>query len=268
VKAGWKPAWAPKYTGAGSARPTLPGVPRLPAIERPRVGWLERDVVRVHNVPDRALDSAHLVADHASRCVYAGELLKLPNVGWRHWGALVRGRLDHGSPGGWAAEIAAAAGPSGDSPRIGRLPRGTDTRVAHLRKSNGRAPVPLSACRAWVGSRRRAEWRGSYRWGPPGIGSAGARTPSWRRYGTWILSWRRYGMYLALARINDYEKTAHGYRFAGPVLDAGGQPIEIEGLWGIGFGNDGNAGPSSTLFFAAGPDGEAHGLFGRIDAPE
>jgi uncharacterized protein (TIGR03118 family) len=41
--------------------------------------------------------------------------------------------------------------------------------------------------------------------------------------------------------------------------------IVIDGLWGIDFGNGATAGPVNTLFFAAGPDGEAHGLFGRLD---
>ncbi len=41
-------------------------------------------------------------------------------------------------------------------------------------------------------------------------------------------------------------------------------PISIDGLWGIGFGNDANAGPSTTLFFAAGIEDEEHGLFGAI----
>jgi hypothetical protein len=44
------------------------------------------------------------------------------------------------------------------------------------------------------------------------------------------------------------------------------KPIVIDGLWGIGFGNGGGAGPTTTLFFAAGPEEETHGLFGRIDA--
>ncbi len=43
--------------------------------------------------------------------------------------------------------------------------------------------------------------------------------------------------------------------------------IVIDGLWGIAFGS-GNAnnasGPANTLFFAAGPDGESHGLFGSL----
>ena len=42
-------------------------------------------------------------------------------------------------------------------------------------------------------------------------------------------------------------------------------PIVIDGLWGLKFGNDGNGGRSSTLYFTAGPDDESHGLFGSLD---
>jgi uncharacterized protein (TIGR03118 family) len=41
-------------------------------------------------------------------------------------------------------------------------------------------------------------------------------------------------------------------------------PIQIEGLWGLRFGNGGAGGDPNTLFFAAGIRGEAHGLFGTI----
>ncbi len=51
----------------------------------------------------------------------------------------------------------------------------------------------------------------------------------------------------------------------GSYLTGPGGRITIDGLWGIGFGNGASAGPVNTLFFAAGPGGEAHGLFGRID---
>jgi uncharacterized protein (TIGR03118 family) len=43
-----------------------------------------------------------------------------------------------------------------------------------------------------------------------------------------------------------------------------GKPIEIEGLWALRFGNGGNAGPTTTLFFTAAIDDEEHGLFGTI----
>jgi uncharacterized protein (TIGR03118 family) len=56
--------------------------------------------------------------------------------------------------------------------------------------------------------------------------------------------------------------------FHGLLRDRRGHPITIDGLWGLGFGNDANAGPSTTLFFAAGIDDEQHGLFGTITAVE
>jgi uncharacterized protein (TIGR03118 family) len=41
-------------------------------------------------------------------------------------------------------------------------------------------------------------------------------------------------------------------------------PIQIDGLWGLRFGNGGAGGDPNTLFFAAGIGGETHGLFGTI----
>jgi uncharacterized protein (TIGR03118 family) len=65
--------------------------------------------------------------------------------------------------------------------------------------------------------------------------------------------------------INAYHVTASGqFQFHAALRNTSGQPIVIDGLWGIGFGNDSAAGPSTSLFFAAGPDDEAHGLFGVI----
>lgn len=44
------------------------------------------------------------------------------------------------------------------------------------------------------------------------------------------------------------------------------KPIRIDGLWGLQFGNGLSNQPTNTLFFAAGPDGGRHGLYGRLDA--
>lgn len=44
-----------------------------------------------------------------------------------------------------------------------------------------------------------------------------------------------------------------------------GNPIAIDGLRGIAFGNGINNQPANTLFFAAGPGGGNHGVYGRID---
>ncbi|WP_025596438.1 TIGR03118 family protein [Burkholderia sp. WSM2230] len=51
----------------------------------------------------------------------------------------------------------------------------------------------------------------------------------------------------------------------GRINGSNGSPIVEHGLWGIAFGNDLNNQPSRTLFFAAGPNDEANGVYGRID---
>ncbi len=50
----------------------------------------------------------------------------------------------------------------------------------------------------------------------------------------------------------------------GALQDAQGHAKVIPGLWGLAFGNGGSAGPTTTLFFTAGIDHEAHGLFGTV----
>jgi uncharacterized protein (TIGR03118 family) len=51
----------------------------------------------------------------------------------------------------------------------------------------------------------------------------------------------------------------------GPVTDTTtGQPIAIPGLWGLAYGVGAN---KNKLFFAAGPNDEANGLFGSLTAP-
>ena len=52
--------------------------------------------------------------------------------------------------------------------------------------------------------------------------------------------------------------------FAGQLRSGNGKVLVIDGLWGIAFGNDFRAQPANTLFFAAGPNGEANGLYGTI----
>ncbi len=52
--------------------------------------------------------------------------------------------------------------------------------------------------------------------------------------------------------------------FLGTLRDATGQAIVIDQLWAIQFGNDGNGGKHNQLFFTAGPNNYANGLFGMI----
>jgi uncharacterized protein (TIGR03118 family) len=65
-------------------------------------------------------------------------------------------------------------------------------------------------------------------------------------------------------RINAFD-LATG-KWVGHLEGAHHKPIEIEGLWGIQFGNGLQSQPVDTLFFAAGPNDEKHGLYGRLDA--
>lgn len=64
-------------------------------------------------------------------------------------------------------------------------------------------------------------------------------------------------------RINAFDAATGS--FLGVLKDASGAEIEIEGLWGIEFGNGVQAQPTNTLFFAAGIDDEDHGMYGRLD---
>lgn len=57
---------------------------------------------------------------------------------------------------------------------------------------------------------------------------------------------------------------ANSGEFRGLLRGEHGRPIMIEGLWALAFGNGANAGPKTTLYFTAGIDDEAHGLFGTL----
>ncbi|MGA2284849.1 MAG: TIGR03118 family protein [Dehalococcoidia bacterium] len=64
--------------------------------------------------------------------------------------------------------------------------------------------------------------------------------------------------------INAYN--IHTGALDGQLDDMNGAPITIMGLWGLAFGNGNAAGPTNTLFFTAGINGEADGLFGSLEA--
>jgi len=68
---------------------------------------------------------------------------------------------------------------------------------------------------------------------------------------------------IARGRINAFD--AASGTFLGPLRDASGKPIEIDNVWALQFGDDG--GPNTAhnqLFFTAGPNNYANGLFGVI----
>jgi uncharacterized protein (TIGR03118 family) len=70
-------------------------------------------------------------------------------------------------------------------------------------------------------------------------------------------------------QISAYEPQADGsFELVGQLRTSDRQVLAIDGLWALQFGKGAlaNNGPTTTLFFTAGPDGESHGLFGTITA--
>ena len=63
-------------------------------------------------------------------------------------------------------------------------------------------------------------------------------------------------------RINAYD-LASG-QFVGTMMGANDRPVHIDGLWGLAFGNGFLNQHVNTLYFTAGPNDEANGLYGRI----
>jgi uncharacterized protein (TIGR03118 family) len=48
------------------------------------------------------------------------------------------------------------------------------------------------------------------------------------------------------------------------LRDAAKEPIVLDGLWGLAFGNGVSLGDTDSLYFAAGPNTEQDGIFGRV----
>jgi uncharacterized protein (TIGR03118 family) len=68
-------------------------------------------------------------------------------------------------------------------------------------------------------------------------------------------------------RINTFRQDKKGrWKNTGQLQTSDRKPLSVEGLWGIGFGNGTASGPTTTLYFAAGPADETHGLYGSITA--
>jgi len=64
-------------------------------------------------------------------------------------------------------------------------------------------------------------------------------------------------------RIDAFDPTTGA--FLGTLRDATGQAIVINQIWAIQFGNGGAGGNTNQLFFTAGPNNYANGLFGKIE---
>ena len=79
----------------------------------------------------------------------------------------------------------------------------------------------------------------------------------------------RFSNALLVGNFGDGRISAYDLRdgdFLGQLRGHDGRRLAVPGLWGMAFGNGVLGQPSGTLFFAAGPNDEADGLYGRIDA--
>jgi hypothetical protein len=62
-----------------------------------------------------------------------------------------------------------------------------------------------------------------------------------------------------------YTRSTRTFTHDGALRTGNGKRLVIDGLWALQLGHGAaNNGPANTLFFTAGPDDEAHGLFGTI----
>jgi uncharacterized protein (TIGR03118 family) len=84
-------------------------------------------------------------------------------------------------------------------------------------------------------------------------------------------TWGQFANDLLVGNFGDGRISAYNPRtghFHGQLRDEEEQPIAISGLWGLRFGNGGAGGDPNALFFAAGINEEADGLFGTLTTSE
>ncbi|HKU14670.1 MAG TPA: TIGR03118 family protein [Steroidobacteraceae bacterium] len=82
-------------------------------------------------------------------------------------------------------------------------------------------------------------------------------------------SFGKFGGALLVGNLGDGRINAFAPRngaFLGTLRDRKGKPIEIDGLWGIQFGNGILGQKTNALFYASGPNDEADGAYGVITA--
>ncbi|HSB38761.1 MAG TPA: TIGR03118 family protein [Gaiellaceae bacterium] len=66
-------------------------------------------------------------------------------------------------------------------------------------------------------------------------------------------------------QINAFREANPGqFVHVGELRGSDSRPLVIDGLWALQVSQGGNNGTAGQLFFTAGPDGESHGLFGKI----
>jgi uncharacterized protein (TIGR03118 family) len=63
--------------------------------------------------------------------------------------------------------------------------------------------------------------------------------------------------------INAYDSIGNS---VGQPSDEKGQPLNVDGLWALVFGNGSNKAATTSLYFTAGPNKESEGIFGKFDS--
>ena len=84
-------------------------------------------------------------------------------------------------------------------------------------------------------------------------------------------SFGKFGGALLVGNLGDGTINAYGPRsgkFLGTLRDTGGRRLNMDGLWGIAFGNGVLSQESNTLFFTSGPNHGADGAYGAITVAE
>jgi uncharacterized protein (TIGR03118 family) len=78
--------------------------------------------------------------------------------------------------------------------------------------------------------------------------------------------WGRLSNHLLVGNFGDGHITAFTGNLAPhrQLATANGKPVAIDGLWGLIPGNGGSAGSTGTLYFSAGTNDEADGVFGSL----
>jgi uncharacterized protein (TIGR03118 family) len=99
--------------------------------------------------------------------------------------------------------------------------------------------------------------------------TGGALDSLWARHGPGEV-WRR-GWRSRLLVGNFGDGLIHAYdpisgALIETLLNSSNDPIVIDGLWGLRFGDGGSAGSLTTLYFTAGPNAETQGLFSDLVA--
>lgn len=80
-------------------------------------------------------------------------------------------------------------------------------------------------------------------------------------------NWGKLSSALLVANFGDGTIAAYNSKtreFIDVVRDENGGPLKIDKVWGIVFGNGESLGDTDTLYFAAGPEDEADGVFGKL----